>query len=92
MWKTTRWGAMSWVFERTVELAAWVALVVAWASFALSVYWGYLFVGTLQTDPDYALLRDCAKAAGAFVGFSLALGGLACVDRFLFDADEHPDP
>lgn len=79
---------MVWLFERTVESAAWVALVVAWASLALAVYWLYLFIATASSAPDYELLRDAAKAAGAFVAFSLALGGLACVDRFLFDADE----
>lgn len=81
---------MAWLFERTVEAAAWVALVVAWASLGLALYWFYLFVATWQGEPDYALLRDATKAAGAFVAFALGLGGLACVDRFLFDADE-PD-
>lgn len=80
---------MAWLFERTIETAAWVALVVAWASLALSLYWAFCWVGTLQaTEPDHALLRDSVKAAGAFVGFSVALGVLACVDRFLYDADE----
>lgn len=79
---------MAWLFERTVEVAAWVAMLVAWASLALAVWWFFLFIATLGSDPDYQLLRDGTKAAGAFVGFALALGGLACVDRFLFDADE----
>lgn len=79
---------MAWLFERTVEAAAWVALVVAWASLGFAIYWFYWFMATLNGEPDYAMLRDAAKACGAFVGFALALGGLACVDRFLFDADE----
>lgn len=79
---------MAWLFERTVELAAWAAMIVAWVSAVLAVYWLARWFGTLQSTPDYTYLRDAAKAAGAFVGFSLALGGLACVDRFLFDADE----
>ncbi|TWT47448.1 hypothetical protein [Botrimarina hoheduenensis] len=81
---------MAWVFERTVEAAAWVALVVAWSSLGLALYWMYQWFGTLQTGADFQLLRDATKAAGAFVGFALALGGLACVDRFLFDADHEP--
>ena len=81
---------MSWMFERTVEVAAWVSMAVAWASLALALWWFYLFVATLGSDPDYQLLRDSTKAAGAFVGFALALGLLACVDRFLFDADDPP--
>ena len=93
---------MAWLFERTVETAAWVALVVAWASLGLALYWMFLFVGTLSAEPsvavvdgiettggpNYQYLRDATKAAGAFVGFAVALGALACVDRFLFDADE----
>lgn len=79
---------MAWLFERTVECAAWVAMIVAWASFALAVYWFVRWCGTLQSGGDPELIRDAAKAAGAFVGFSVALGALACVDRFLFDADE----
>lgn len=78
---------MAWLFERTVEVAAWVALVVAWASLGLGVYWMYLWIATLQTEPDFQLLRDATKALGAFVGFAVALGGLACIDRFLFDAE-----
>lgn len=79
---------MAWIFERTVEVAAWVALIVAWTSLAMAVYWTYLWIGTLRSEPDCKILYDVAKAAGMFVGFSLALGGLACIDRFLFDADE----
>ncbi|QDT67350.1 hypothetical protein MalM25_02470 [Planctomycetes bacterium MalM25] len=79
---------MAWLFERTIEAAAWVAMIVAWASLGLALYWFYLFMATTNSAPDYNLLRDAAKAAGASVGFALALGGLACVDRFLYDADE----
>ncbi len=80
---------MVWLFERTVECAAWLALVVFWASVGFAIYFFFHFCGTLQSDEvDYNLLRNAAKSAGAAVGFALALGGLACVDRFLFDADE----
>ncbi|MGL4511824.1 MAG: hypothetical protein ACRCT8_01930 [Lacipirellulaceae bacterium] len=82
---------MAWLFERTVEGAAWVAMVVAWGSLGLALWWMYQWVGTLQSDkPDFQLLRDATKAAGAFVGFSVALGALACVDRYLFDAAPTP--
>lgn len=82
---------MAWVFERTVETAAWVALLVAWSSLALALWWTYCWVGTLQTEPDFQLLRDATKAYGAFVGFAVALGVLACVDRFLFEAEPDAD-
>ncbi|MCO6042937.1 hypothetical protein NG895_03355 [Aeoliella sp. ICT_H6.2] len=80
---------MAWLFERTVETAAWIALVVTWVSIGMAIYYFCRWCGTLQADEaDWYLLRDAAKSAGAAVGFALALGGLACVDRFLFDADE----
>lgn len=79
---------MAWLFERTIEFAAWVAMIVAWASAVMAIIWFFQWCGTLQTEANHDLIRDSAKAAGAFVGFSLCLGGLACVDRFLFDADE----
>ena len=81
---------MAWLFERTVEVAAWVALLVAWCSLAMGLRWFYLFVATMSTQPDYELLCDAGKGFGAFVAFALALGALACVDRFLFDADDSP--
>ncbi len=78
---------MVWLFERTVEFAAWVAMIVAWVSAVVAAVWLVRWFGTLRTTPDFELLRDTAKAAGAFVGFSIALGILACIDRFLFDAE-----
>jgi hypothetical protein len=80
---------MAWLFERTIECAAWVAMIVAWVSAVLGVYWFVLWCNTLPLDfPDHALVRRAAWAATSFVGFSVALGVLACIDRFIFDADE----
>jgi hypothetical protein len=83
---------MAWLFERTVELGAWVSLVMAWVTLGLALWFFGQWVSTFQIDSDPVvaaqLLFDAGKCAGAFVGFALALGGLACVDRFLFDADE----
>jgi hypothetical protein len=79
---------MAWLFERTIEVAAWLAMIVAWVSAGLAVFWFVKWCGTLQLDfPDHALLLDSARAAAACVGFSVALGALACVDRFIYDAD-----
>ena len=80
---------MAWLFERTIEVAAWVAMIVAWVAAGLAIYWFVRWCGTLQLDtPDHEMLCHSAKAAGACVGFAVALGALACVDRFIFDADE----
>ncbi len=83
---------MAWLFERTVEFAAWVSLVVAWASLGMAVWYFGQWVTTFRVDSDpyvaTELIRNAAYSAGAFVGFAVALGALACVDRFLFDAGE----
>lgn len=86
------WGIriMAWLFERTVECAAWVAMISAWASLCVAIKWLIDWFGTLQTGGNPGLVQNAGIAAGAFVGFSVALGVLACVDRFLFDADEQP--
>ena len=81
---------MSWLFERTTEFAAWVALVVCWVTAILAVVWLVKWAGTVRTDPDWDLLWQSAEAATACVGFAVALGVLACFDHFLFDADQQP--
>lgn len=80
---------MAWIFERTIECAAWMALIVAWISGGMAIYWFVMWCNTLQLDfPDHNLLHQAGWCAGSFVGFSVALGALACIDRFIFDADE----
>ncbi|TWT32224.1 hypothetical protein KOR34_39860 [Posidoniimonas corsicana] len=79
---------MAWLFERTVELAAWTAMFAAWCAAGMMVYWLACWVATLQTGADHNLLSNAGHYAAVFVGFAVALGALACVDRFLFDADE----
>jgi len=80
---------MAWLFERTIEVAAWIAMVVAWVSAGLAVFWLVKWCGTLQLDfPEHELLMRSAQAAAACVGFSVALGALACVDRFIYDASD----
>lgn len=81
---------MIWLFERTVELAAWLALILFWIALGVAIY---MFVGWIRTldnevAPDYFLLRDAGIYAVIASVMGLVLGGLACVDRFLFDADE----
>jgi hypothetical protein len=52
------------------------------------VKWLIDWISSLQTGADYESLRYAGIAAGAMVGFSLLLGALACIDRFIFDADQ----
>lgn len=80
---------MAWLFERTVEMAAWVAMAVAWIAAGLAIYFIVGWFGmTGDAEAAWQLLRNSAISAGACVGFAVSLGALACVDRFLFDRNE----
>jgi len=81
---------MAWLFERTVEVAAWVAMVAAWVAAAVTVYGLVVFFRAWQEagSINLGLLADTGRAAGACVAFAVGLGALACVDRFIYDADD----
>jgi hypothetical protein len=80
---------MAWLFERTVEVAAWMAMVAAWVAAAITIYGLVVFFRTWQADSmNLSLLADVGRAAAACVGFAVGLGALACVDRFIYDADD----
>lgn len=80
---------MAWLFERTVEVAAWVAMAAAWVAAAVTVYGLVVFIRAWQADSiNLGLLADTGRAAGACVGFAVGLGALACVDRFIYDAEK----
>lgn len=80
---------MAWLFERTVEVAAWVAMVAAWVAAAVTVYGLVVFLKAWQADSiNLGLLADTGRAAGACVAFAVGLGALACVDRFIYDSDK----
>ncbi len=80
---------MAWLFERMIELAAWVAFVLGLV-FLIDAGWLLvLWAMSLRTDsPAPQLLADSAQAAEAFVLSALAMGGLACIDRYVFDLPE----
>ena len=86
---------MAWLFERMVELAAWVALVLGLVFLAGAVYY---FVHGIQAwmndggDESADLLIQSAMAASAFVLSIVAMGVLACIDHYVFDADERVAP
>ncbi|MCA9236330.1 MAG: hypothetical protein KDA44_12730 [Planctomycetales bacterium] len=77
---------MEWLFERTIELAAWVAFILG-AVFLVDA--GYLLVQwamSLRDEiPSRELLGQAGYAASCFVASGLALGALACIDRYVFD-------
>jgi hypothetical protein len=80
---------MAWLFERMIELAAWVAFILGViclidAAYSL-IQWG-MARWNGESVPD--LLFDSGRAAGAFVLSALAMGALACIDRYVFDLRE----
>jgi hypothetical protein len=79
---------MAWLFERTIEIAAWIAMIAAWVAAGITIYGLVVFFRTAYDDSiQLSLLVETGKAAGACVAFSVGLGALACVDRFIYDAD-----
>lgn len=84
---------MAWLFERLIELAAWVAFILALVFLAGA---GFYFVigvklwwnGNGAEAPD--VLLQAAMAASAFVLSALSMGGLACIDRYVFDLPAPP--
>lgn len=82
---------MAWLFERTIEIAAWIAMLAAWIAAAVTVHGLVEFFRVWSNDAmSLALLADVGQAAGACVAFAVGLGALACVDRFIYDAEEPP--
>ena len=80
---------MAWLFERTIELAAWVAFILGFICLAdavwLFVQWIRIWMSG-ETAPN--VIFQAGQAAGGFVLFSLAMGALACIDRYVFDLPE----
>ncbi|HYO25367.1 MAG TPA: hypothetical protein VEQ85_10510 [Lacipirellulaceae bacterium] len=82
---------MAWLFERMIELAAWIAFILGIAFLCESIYLLLNWVRSLGGDePAGALLLQSAQAAGAFVLSALSMGALACIDRYVFDLPETP--
>ncbi len=84
---------MDWLFERTIELAAWVAFLLCVLFFCDSAW---MLVQWLQNlggggdnpvSPD-GFLAQSGQAAIKFVGAAIALGVLACIDHYVFDLPE----
>jgi hypothetical protein len=79
---------MAWLFERTIEVAAWMAMVATWVAAAMTVHALVIFFQAWSEEGlNLALLTQAGRSAGACVAFAAALGALACVDRFIYDAE-----
>jgi len=79
---------MDWLFERMIELAAWAAFILGVVFLCdaiwMLVQWGIHFRSEVNTN----YLASSCQAAIQFVGSALALGFLACIDRYVFDLPE----
>ncbi len=84
---------MDWIFERTIELAAWVAFILGILFLCESVRMLVLLAQNLggqdgnPMDPGGYLALSC-QSASRFVAAAIALGVLACIDHYVFDLPE----
>lgn len=79
---------MAWLFERMIELAAWVAFILG-VVFLVDAGWLLVqWAMSLRDEPAPNLLFESGRAAGLFVLSALAMGALACIDRYVFDVPE----
>lgn len=85
---------MDWLFERTIELAAWVAFILCAIFLADSAYMLFLWVQSLSGGEAINAvdtsqhLANSGQAALKFVGTAIAMGILACIDHYVFDLPE----
>jgi hypothetical protein len=82
---------MAWLFERMIELAAWVAFILGISFLISAVYFfaqGVMlwWSGNSAEAPD--VLIQSSVSAGSFVLSALAVGALACIDHYVFDLPE----
>ena len=77
---------MAWLFERTIELAAWVAFILGIVCLVDAGILFYRFVvAWMNNETAPQVIYQSGQAAAAFVLFTLAMGALACIDRYVFD-------
>ncbi len=79
---------MEWLFERMIELAAWVAFILG-VVFLCDAIWMFVqWASDLRAEGSGNYLAQSGQAAIKFVGSAIALGFLACIDRYVFDLPE----
>jgi hypothetical protein len=82
---------MAWLFERTIETAAWVAFILGLVFLCEAVWLLVEWARNMGQEGAGDYLRHSANAAASFVGAALAMGLLACIDRYVFDYND-PKP
>ena len=76
---------MAWLFERIIELAAWVAFILCVVLFCQAVWMLVHGIKNFGDNVGQQYLVEAGQSAGAFVLSALALGLLACIDHYVFD-------
>lgn len=79
---------MDWLFERMIELAAWAAFILGVVFLCDSLWMLGHWVSDIRGEGSANYLANSGQAAIKFVGSALALGLLACIDRYVFDLPE----
>lgn len=81
---------MAWLFERMIETAAWVAFILGFVFLCEAGLMLFEWFKNMNVEGSGEYLQKSVQAAASFVGSALALGLLACIDRYVFDFDEQP--
>ena len=79
---------MTWLFERIIELAAWVAFILCIVLLCQAVWMLFHWIRNFGDNVGLQYLVQAGQSAGAFVLSALALGLLACIDHYVFDLAE----
>jgi len=79
---------MDWVFERMIELAAWVAFILGIVFLCDAIWMLGQYLQNFGGEGSASFLAQSGQAAIKFVGASLAMGVLACIDHYVFDLPE----
>ena len=79
---------MDWLFERLIELAAWAAFILGLVFLCDTLWWLFHWVSDIGGESSATSITKSCEAAVKFVGSALALGALACIDRYVFDLPE----
>ena len=80
---------MDWLFERIIELAAWVAFIFCIVLLLEAVWMLVHWVRNYGDNVGLEYLAQAGESAAGFVLSALALGCLACIDRYVFDTPEN---
>jgi Na+-driven multidrug efflux pump len=79
---------MAWLFERTIETAAWVAFILGIVFLCESLWLVIEWARNMGEEGASHYLRQSVTAAASFVASALAMGLLACIDHYVFDYEE----